>query len=165
MLHSGFVVGKHLTCTAFGVGHKQGPRFAFAIRPHRDVASLKAACRLVCRVFGLLRQLALASHAFLAVFPSVIEVAQVDANAEHAADGEAQGCLQPLGKSSLTDGVDKESERHQTDDEQEVIAHLDVIAEDLHRREEARHHDAQQVFASVAQHHASDGWRDEAERQ
>ena len=112
-----------------------------------------------------MREFALAAHALLAVFPSVIEVAQVDANAQDAADGEAKGSLQPSGKRLLTDGVNQESERHETNDEQEVVAHLDVIAQHLHRREEARHHDSQQVFASVAQHHASDGWRNEAERQ
>ena len=165
MLHSRLVVRQHLARAAFGVRHEQCPCLALSVRPHRDVATLQAAGCLVSRVFRLLRELALATHALLAVFPCVIEVAQVDADAEYAADGEAQGCLQPLRERALADGINQEGERHESDDEEEVVAHLDVIAEHLHRREEAGHHDAQQVAAAIAQHHAADGGRDEAQRQ
>ena len=95
----------------------------------------------------------------------MIEVAQVDANAQNTAYCEANGSINPPRKRFLSNRINKESERHQSDDEEEIIAHLDMIAEYLHRCEEARDHDSQQVFPPVTQHHTSDGWWDEAERQ
>ena len=154
-----------MTRATFGVWNEQRKSLSYSIRPHSNVTTLKSACGLVCRIFRLLREFALSTHAFLAVFPSVIEVAQVDANAQDTADSEAKSSLQPLRKRLLSNRINQESERHQTDDEQEVVAHLNMIAQDLHRRKEARHNDSQQVFASVTQHHTSDGWRNEAERQ
>ena len=165
MLHGSLVVGQQLTGTALRVRHEQGPSLPDAVRPHRDVAALEAAGRLVGRVLRLLCQLALAAHALLAVLPRVVEVAQIDGNAEDSAYGKAKRCLQPAGKSLLANGIDKECQGHQSDDEQEIVAHLDMVAVHLHRREKACHHNAEQISAAIAKHHAANGRRNETQGQ
>ena len=165
MRHRGLVIGEQLAGAALRVGHEQRPRLADAVAPHCDVATLQPAVGLVRGVLGLLRQLALATHAFLAVLPRVIEVAQVDADAQDAADGKATGRFQPSHELLLANGLDEVGQRHQTDDEEEIVRHLHMIAEHLHGGENACHHDACQVLAAIAEHHAADGGGNEAQGQ
>ena len=161
MLHGCLALGKGHTGTALGVGHEQGPRFTQPVTPHGDIAALQSAARLIGLVLGLLRELTLAAHAFLAVLPGVVEVAQVDGYAQQACHGKARSSLRPLPQRVLAHRINKVGEHHQPHDKEEVIGHLHMVAQYLQGREQGCHHDARQIAAPIAQYHTGyGGWHE-----
>ncbi len=140
MLHCLFIGRQGYTGTTLGVGYQQGPCLSDAVAPCCDIAALQSAVGLVGRIFCLLRQLALATHTLLAVFPGVVEVTHVDTNTQDATYGKACCSTQPLLEGLLADGIDKISQTHEAYNKEVVIGHLHVIAENLQGCEDTRYH-------------------------
>ena len=131
MLHSLLIGGQWNAGTALGVGYQQSPCFSDSVAPGCDIAAFQTAVGLVGRVFSLLCQLTLAAHTLLAVFPCMVQVAQVDAYTQDTANGKAGCCTQPLLEGLLTDGINKVSQTHKAHHKKEVIAHLNMVAQNL----------------------------------
>ena len=93
--HGRLALGQGLRCAALSVRNEQCPRLPDAIAPRGDIGSLESAGGLVGGILGLLGELALASHTFLGVFPSMIEVGGIDSDADKATENEDGGAFQP----------------------------------------------------------------------
>ena len=144
--------------SSFGIGDEQCPCLVDAVAPLRDVVAVQAAAGLVGSI--LLDQFALAAHTFLAVLPSVVQVAQVDAYA-NGRTCRAHSCgLGEAGKLPAAYRLYQESDHHQQDDEEIVIGHLDVVGFHLKSCENRCEDKSPEPLAAVGHHHTRNhGWQ------
>ena len=147
-------------------GHEEREGFVDAVAPSGDVAAVEAVGRLfflhAARRNG---EFALAAHGFLGVSVGVVEVRQIGRHAEqscHECHGRA---LQEGGQRAAHKGIDAVAKHEETDDEEEIIGHLHVVAQHLESGEECRDGRAAPIFPPHAEHHAADGGRNESERE
>ena len=93
----------------------------------------------------------------------MVQVAQVDADAQQSSDCKAGAAAQPLAQGLFPNGVNEVCQYHKSHYEKEIVGHLDVVAQDLQSGEDARKRDAPQVTPLIAERHTGNGGRDEAQ--
>ena len=169
-----------LLCAAtFEVGNEQGERFVHTITPLRDIVVVEArAGGLCCSLFALLgcgREFSWSAHGRLGVVVGVVEVGHIGQYADESARHE-DGCThQPLAEvDARQDSVGRglRLRRHEGSNavgqhdaehhEAKVVAHLDVVAQNLERGEEGCHRTAPEPAAAIAENQSSNGGRHES---
>ena len=161
--HGGLTLRDRHRSTALRIGHQQGPCLPDAIAPCRYVGALQPTIRLVGRILCLLCQLALAAHRLLAVLIGVVEVGDIDTQAQQTTDEGRQAAFQPAFHLLLAYRIHQIGYCHQQHNRQEVIGHLQVIREDLQGREDTRYGNTSHILTSVAKHHTGYCGRNEAQ--
>ena len=161
--HGALALRQGHACTALGVGDKQSPGLAYAIAPCSDIAAFQTARCLVGRILGLVCQLTLASHTLLAVFPSVIQVGQVDGHTQEATNGKGKTALEPALHSLTTQIREQPAYGQGKNGQEEVVGHLHMVGNYLQCHEQSAHHYAPTALASVAKRHTSNGGGNEGQ--
>ena len=129
-----------LVGTALGVRDEQRPGLVDAVAPLGDIVAVETAVGLVLAV--RLHQFALAAHRLLAVLPGVVEVRQIDQQADERTRSTGCGGLAELGELLLAQRINQVGHHHGQHNEQIVIGHLHVVGKYLHGGEKGGHHQA-----------------------
>ena len=99
---------------------------------------------------------ALASHTLLAIFPSVIQIGDIDSDAKKATEGKGTTSLEPTSYAFLLLQIrDKPSDGEGKDGEQEVVGHLHMIGHYLKSHEKTGNHDTPTVLSLIAKCHTT----------
>ena len=156
--HARLVLRQGHRGSSLHVGHQQREGLTDAVAPLRDVVALQSAAGLVGGIW--LHQLALATHAFLAVLVRVVEVREIDAHAHQGRSHQYGGSAEEGGQTVFATGGDPEGNGHEQHDEQEIIAHLRMVGRNLQGHKKSSDQCAGQVTAPVDQHQTGNGGRD-----
>ena len=122
-----------------------------------DIVAIQSAAGLIGCV--RLHQLALATHGFLTVLPRVVEVRQVDAQADESAYDAHTRRLGKVDELLLLYGFHQPGNDQQHNGYQVVVGHLHVVGMYLKRREQGCHDESPQVPAPVGQYQTADEGR------
>ena len=95
----------------------------------------------------------------------MVEVGEVTTQAEQTGNDDRRGGLQPLFQTALPQGTDEEADDEECHDEEEIVGHLQVVADELEGGEEGCNRHAFEEFPAIAENQTGDGGRDESERQ
>ena len=159
-----FAVHNALRTAAFEVGHEEGERLVHAIAPLRDVVALQSAGgRFAIGGLRLRGEFSLSTHRLFGVFPRVVEVGEVDERTEQSAHHHSGSGFAPMAQRSLShcvNAIGHDDEEHR---EEEIVGHLDVVAQHLQGGEQPRDNQSPEVFAAIGEHQSGDGGRDEGE--
>ena len=118
-----------------------------------DIIAFQTTVGLVLTV--LFHQFTLATHRLLAVLPGVIEVREIDTNANGCTSNAYPCGLDKAHQLFLLDCLYEPGDDEEKDDEQIIIGHLHVVGIDLKSREDSREQQAPKVFAPIGEHHTS----------
>ena len=132
MLHGQLVLCHRHGGSTLDIGNEQGPRLVDAIAPLGDIVTVQTTGGLVAGI--LLHQLTLATHGLLAIEPGMIEVGEVQADANGSTYGTHRQGLQhmlPATRLRVAETFNDKGNDHGEDDEEVVVGHLHVVGQHL----------------------------------
>ena len=152
-LHSDIAVGQWHGGTAFGIGDKEGECLIDAIGPLGDVFGGET--RLCGGAFG--SELTASAHGLLAVFVGVVEIGEVGADGYGCCHEHRRGAFPECAHRLVAQSADEVGYPHKCHHGQEVIGHLQVVAQYLECQEQCQYRSTPEITPLETEHHTGDG--------